>query len=403
MSSEWWSILLVFWGLYLADGLRGGRRPRLYIHGWRSPFAQRTPGATRPGPKSSVTQSSWFLIPPIPSAWALIADDLPASLAPDGITNWPSCCASRPPPFPDRPLSCRWEDILKADDRSGYLRINDRRFTFSTSALPSSALVAFARDLAPLSPTERADRIQSWQTTRFASDSLRRKMRVILLRSRGLACLNTVQAVLLALVTAYLLVDGPARVSPALSDTLARMAPSIVGAFTGLHLLAIYRFYRLHVRFFPKASQERSSVIFTALFVPPQALRLRLHLVSPLARGAHPLAAAKAALHPDGLKTMASAILRDLRWPRRPVGLSAETGKLLRESDQIMDPVILTSLTQPSVPFSVDELLAPPVPVSSSACAYCPRCGDQFTGANARCAHGVPLVPLAKTTPTHDT
>ena len=390
MSSEWWSILAVFWGLYLADGLRGGRRDRFHFHGW---FASHRSANGR------ATQAAWFFIPPLPGAWALTAEDLPASLAPEGITNWPAVSASRPPPLPDLVATWRWEDIQRVEDRAGHLWVNGQRFAPSTPALTAPALGALARELAPLSAAARTARLQAWQSARFASARLRRRLRSALGRSRSLGFLNTIQTLLLAAVSAYLLFDGPARVSPVLADALARNLPAFLIAYAGLHLVAVTWFFRLHRRLYPAAGAERASVIFTALFVPPQALRLRLHLTARLAGGLHPLAVALAALPPSRVHPIAADTLRDLTWPRLTARLPAAATAVVRSSCTLLAPVLTSALNRQSPPVSPDALLAPPVRESRAACAYCPRCGDQFTRADARCPHGASLVAFTPESP----
>lgn len=392
MSSEWWSILAVFWGLYLADGLRGGRRERFHFRGW---FATR-----RPNGRS--TPASWFFIPPAPSVWALAAEDLPASLAPEGVTNWPSASAARPPPLPEHVVSFRWEEIQRVEDRAGHLYINGQRFAPSTPGLTAAALGTLARELAPLTTAARTVRLQAWHSARFASARFGRRLRSVLARSRGLAFLNTVQVLLLAAVSAYLLLDGPDRVQPVMRDSLARALPAFLISYAGLHVIAVGSFFMLHRRFYPQAVQERISVIFTALFVPPQALRLRLHLTSRLVGGLHPLAVALATLPPTHARELAADTVRDLHWPRLAANLPAGATALVRSSLVVLAPVVNAALDRQTPPVPVASLLTPPVRESASACAYCPRCGDQFTRLDACCPHGAPLVPFTPAPPARN-
>jgi hypothetical protein len=384
MSSEWWSILAVFWGLYLADGLRGGRRDRLFFYAW---FADRAS-------RLRVAQTQWFFIPPLPDACALIAEDIPASLAPEGVTNWPSVSASRPPPLPRHVAVFRWEDIRRVEDRTGWIYLNEVRFAPVTPALTAKSLESLVRELAPLSPAARAARLTSWHTGRFSTARLHRRFQSVLQRSRGLAFVNTVQLLFVATLSAYALLDGPSQVPPALRDALAGALPTFLVGYAGLHVFALVLFYRLHRRFFPAAGQERASALFTALLVPPQALRLRLHLTAKLAGGLHPLAVALACRRSDITRRLAADTLRDLHWPLRPVNLPADVVALVASSSKLLEPVVHAALARQSKPLSTEELLAPPAGESPAACAYCPRCGDQFTRPGSRCAHGVALLPL---------
>ena len=386
MSSEWWSILAVFWGLYLADGLRGGRRDRLFFFSW---FARSTL-------RSRVAQTTWFLIPPTPGGVTLIAEDLPASLSPEGLTNWPSGSASRPPPLPQDIAVFRWETIQKIEERSGWLHINGHRFAPATASLNAAALRELANELAPLSPTARADRLSLWHERRFHTARLRRRVRSALLRSRGLAFLNTIQVVFAAAISAYLMLDGPNHVSPRLRDALAAALPQFLIAYGLLHLAALTLFFTLHLRLYPSAGQERASTIFTALFVPPQGLRLRLHLTAKLGADQHPLAVAMVCARPDTAHALAVDTVRDLRWPLLAQNLPSSISQQVRASAALLEPVVFAALARQSAPIPLEELLAAPVRESSETCAYCPRCGDQFTRLDARCAHGVALVPFPR-------
>lgn len=385
MSSEWWPVLAVFWGLYLADGLRGGRRPRFHFHHW---LARRVP-------RGGIAHASWFFIPPSPAAWAILAEDLPASLAPEGVTNWPSGSAARPPPLPERVATWRWEDIRKVEDRAGWIHVNGLRFAPASPALSAAALSALARELAPLPAPARAARLQTWHRARLAPARLGRRLRSALVRSRGLAWLNALQTLLLASVSAYLLLDGPKRVPAELGDSLARALPAFLGVLVGLHLIAVSWFFILHRRLHPRAGQERGSLVFTALFVPAQALRLRLHLVAKIAGGLHPLAVALASANPSATRAVAADVVRDLRWPRLAPGLDAVTEGFVRASGGLLAPLIDDMLARQTPPIPAATLLAPPARESAATCAYCPRCGDQFTRADARCPHGAPLVAFA--------
>jgi hypothetical protein len=214
------------------------------------------------------------------------------------------------------------------------------------------------------------------------------------LRSRSLVFLNTMQVMILAIVSAYLLFDGPSHLRPELSDAIAGKLPKFLIVCAGMHLLTLVCFYRLHRRIYPRAGQELVSLLFTALFVPSQALRLRLHLTAKLGEGLHPMAVALACAHPAVASAVATDTLRDLHWPRRPVTLPASVDQLLSSSISLLKPIMLEALGRQSAAYSPDLLLAPPTCKSPQACAYCPRCGDEFTRLDSRCPHGVPLARL---------
>lgn len=421
MSSEWGSVLAVFWTLYLVDGLRGGRRDRLFFHAWHGAIRGSQPEETgvaagcptsngRRGkvpPASSaqkarrpvhsfrftahVTQASWFLPPPAPFAWTLPVDDLPASLAPEGLTNWPSGSASRPPPLPEAVVTLRWEDIKDLKERSGWIFINGSRFAPATPGLTAAELSKLWRELLPLSPCKRAQRLTNWQRARFSTTPLRRRVRVALGRSAGLAALNTAVAGVLLALTAYLLLDGPSRVPTHWRDQLGQTLPTLLAASALLHVASCAWFWSLHRRLFPRAGQDRASLLFTAILVPPQALRLRQHLVVRLGSHLHPLALALVCAAPQVATAIARDTLRDLRWPKIPSGLPSETAELVRASGRLVEPIVHECLTAQGPLFDPEALLVAPNRSSPEICAYCPRCGDTFTGDTQRCPHGVVL------------
>ncbi len=388
MSSEWWSILAVFWVLYLVDGVRGGRRSRFFFFAWRGGRS----------PHARVAHGSWHCAIPLPCAWTLLADDLPAALAPEGLTNWPAASAGRPPPLPDSVVSLRWEDVEGVEQHGGWIHINGRRFTPSTPALTAATLGRLARELGPLSTADRAGALRRWQAGRLSVARLRRRLRSVLARSRSLVVLNAIQVALLASLTAYILLDVPSRIDPRLGEALAALLPQFLGGCLILHIAAVFRFFLLHRRFFPRAGQERASLVFTAILVPPQALRLRQQLVWKLAEGVHPLAAALAAGHPDTLRDMAIDTVRDLRHPRQPDTLPPDASGLARSAAALVEPLIIAQLSAHPAALDVSALLAPPPRETPETRAYCPRCGDQFTQSDARCAHGVSLVPFPPVT-----
>jgi hypothetical protein len=389
MSSEWWSILVVFWILFLVDGVRGGRRDRLFFFAWKNGRS----------PKARAVQASWHCAIPLPSAWTLLADDLPASFAPEGLTNWPSASAGRPPPLPESVVALRWEEIERVEQHGGWIHINGRRFTRATPALSVATLRQLARELGPLSIDDRTANLRRWHASRLAASQLRRRLKSLLARSQSIVVLNTVQVTLFIGLTLYLLLDVPARIGVRQSEALASLLPAFFSGYLVLHLTAVFRFLQLHRRYFPRAGQERASLVFTALFVPPQALRLRQQLVWKLAEGLHPLAVALAAGGSNCVHGIATNTIRDIRYPRQPDTLPVWTSALARSAATVIEPVILAQLTAHPLIRDISTLLAPPIPESLQTCVYCPRCGDQFTKQDARCAHGVPLVSFPSAVP----
>ncbi len=382
--SEWFSLFLVFWALYLIDGLRVGRRERLHFQAFGGRLRAR------------VTPATWHLPVPLPGAWNFTVDDLPLSLSPEGLTNWPAGSASRPVPTPLTPIRLAWEEISEVRRQRGWILVNGRRFCPVTSALDADGLQALVKQLVPLDSPSRAAALDDWERTRWQVTRLTRRLRLALGRSRLLATLNTLQTLLMVALTVYLLADGSARVSSKVSERIARAMPWWAAYYGVLHLVVIFEFRRLHKALFPAAKEERGNIIMTALLVPAQALRLRQHLLRPLAAGVHPLAAALAAGRTGAAPGLAANTLRDIDWPFLPADqLPAGTEPIVLNAGLRIRKLATSALAAANAPaLSPETLLAAPNADGPSACAYCPRCGDQFIRTDSKCRLGVPLKPL---------
>ena len=435
---EWWSVVAVFWALYLADCLGGGRRERLWLASWRrgygrglaprpdhapAPAAGREAGreagrgksrqgrkaarasAPRPAPVpvlrrfATLTQSRWYFAPPWPWAWVLALDDSPLSLAPEGVGNWPSASSARPPGTPDALRAVRWEDMGKISGGvNSPLRIDGRPIAPANAALDSVGLRELAERLRPLESAARGREIAAWQARWFSPTRARRRLLVGLGRTRWLAVFNTLQWLGWIALSAGLLGEffNPETV---LTEGV-RGSPwwALVFWLVLAHFLAVGEAWRVHRRLWPKRGEERTGLVFAALFLPAQALRLRAAILKPAARGLSPLAAVLAAGREETVRRVAANTLRDLAHPMRPAGLPALLARLADEAGALARPAMERALAEAAAAgltgVSPAELLALPACPASGACAYCPRCGDEFTRLDGACPHGVALRPL---------
>jgi hypothetical protein len=381
---EWWPALAVFWTLYLIDGIRGGRRDRI---GFQAAIGR---------PCARAKQAAWHLPPPLPTAWGVVVEDLPCSLAAEGLTNWPAASTSRPPPLPDAVQSYRWEDVREISTRTGWIRVNGRRFAPVTPALDAAELQRLTRALSTQGPTARAEHLRDWHRRRLRPMRLRRRLQLALGRSRLLAELNTGQVAFLLALTTYFLGGGPDHMPPAVRDRIAAALPWWLGGYAGVHVVAVGWFWRLHAKLCPERGQERGGLVLTAVLVPAQGLRLRQHLVAALGNRQHPVSAALALGERTTVAQLTRDTLADIRWPRTPTGLPADTRKIVASAGSLLEPLIhaASSRAQPQLAF--DSMFVPLPAASADACAWCPRCGDQFVRPESHCPHGVPLQPLAR-------
>jgi hypothetical protein len=378
--SEWWSVVAAFWALYLADGVIGGRRERLFLHAWRG--------------RARLAQASWFVAPPAPWGYAAVLDDLPASLAAEGLTNWPSASTSRPPPLPDELRAVKWEDAGEVKSRGGWLRLGGRIFAPADGAWDAAGLRRLAAELSGLGPEARRERIAAWHGRRFAVGRARRRFRVALGRTRWLAVVNTLQTAGWAVFSAGLLAGWFTPAWP--------VAEPGAWAWWGLgawllfsHAAVVYEAWRLHRRLYPKQDDARLNLLLGTVLLPPQALRLRAALMRPLGAGLAPLAAVLAAGAPDAARAAAAATWRDVWHPARPAGLPALVARLADEAAVLARPAVERALAEAEAGglagVRSEELAAGPEGAGRGACAYCPRCGDGFARADGVCAQGVAL------------
>jgi len=386
--STWWPVIGVFWILFLLDGLRGSRRTRFFFcRAW---------GGSRSTVGARLSESAWVLIPPLPTAWGVATEDLPASLAAEGLSNTPSVSAGRPPPWPEHAVTFLWEEISSIESVAGWIRVNGRRFAPETPALRSETLRALAKTLKPLDLEGRRRHLQVWTRERFRPLNLRRSVQSALVRTRGLAVLNALQVGVALLVSAWVLSGVSESLSLEVQARVNDQAPFVGGGWLLAHLLAVGWFFRLHRRLYPKGGQERVGLIMTMLLVPPQALRLRQQVLARLGEGQHPLAVAAALAGRQGLHRVARNTWADLRWPWSPAREVAGTGEVTAAAAAMMAPWVERTLGMAQPPLGLAEITVPPRKNSPEVCAYCPRCGDQFTRPEGTCPYGIPLHPFSK-------
>ena len=383
---EWWPFLAVFWGLYLLDGLHAGRRDRLGFRAWHGRL------------RAACTQASWQLGVTGPLGWTVLTEDLPCSLSAEGLTNWPSGSASRPPPLPETVQAWRWEQVGKVETRYGWIFVEGVRFAPATAALTAGELARLAEQLRPLDPAARAALLRTWQVRRLLPLRVRRQIRRVLGRTRALAWVNAGQTVVALALTGYVLGAVPERLPPDLGEAIADALPYLMAGYALAHIWAVLTWYRLHRRFWPAAAAERNNQLVTALLVPAQALQLRRSLVALAGKGVHPMTVALAAGDEATVAQLTRDTVADLAWPRMPAGLPPLAEAVVQTAATDLRPLVDESIRIAHPKLDVAALLAPPV-APGEACAYCPRCGDVFVRPAARCPHGGPLQPLNRKAP----
>ncbi len=367
-------MLLVFWALWLADGLKLPPAARFNLNG-RGRRARLVFGRLlRPG---------WS-----PTGWRVLADDVPFALSPRGISNRPVGSAGRPAEAPARATAWAWEEIRETGVQRGWITINGARFCRDTGHLRASQILGLARMPEPV----RTPRIGWWLARWLRPAHLRRRAKILVGRTMVPAVFNGVFLALAVVLTVYLLADGASRLAPKQAELVARLLPLILGYLVLLHLAAVVTAWRATRRLQVPGEDQRGIALFSAVLLPPQALRLRALAGDGWFPAQHPLACALAFAPKRELAELAFQVVGDLRWP---IG-DAEDAPLAREIaawhrtklGQRLGPLLAAAGVEE------EKLFAAPRADGPASCRYCPRCRSQFTSEAARCPHGVELKPV---------
>jgi len=413
--AEWWSVVAVFWALYLADGVVGGRRARLFLSAWRGGPPQ-LPGWKSKPPRrpchaclaktAALTEASWHFTAPWPWAWSVPLADVPAAFSRAGLVNRPAASTARPPAWPEVLRAERWEKTGKIATGGGWISLGGKRFTPLTEALDAGELQRMVARLARLLPEQRAEWLRAWWRSRLSPLRARRRLAGALLRTRPLAFLNTLQTAGWGVLTLGLLgewfVPGADATGRAVSWSRYH-APSqepwwaLLIWLVLMHFWSVAKAWRAHRKLYPSRKEERGGMVFSALLLPPQALRFRALLLRPLGKEITPLAAVLAAGAPAVARSAAAATLRDVAYPARSANLPEFFARQAEEAAKLVRPelerVLQAEARAGKRELAPSSLLAAPADFPPEVCAWCPRCGDGFVRSDGACPHGIKLQP----------
>lgn len=369
-------MLLVFWALWLVDGIKLPPVARFGVNG--------------AGRRARLGFGRLLLPGWSPAGWRVVAEDIPFSLAPTGISNRPAGSAGRPAEAPAQATAWAWDEIRETGVQGGWITINGARFCRDTGHLRASQILGLAR----LSGPVRTARLGWWLQRWLRPAHLRRRAQALAGRTTMPVLLNALFLVLAVVITVYLAADGASRVTPKQAEAVAKALPFIAGYLVLLHFAALVATWRATRRLKVPGEDKRTIALFSAALLPPQALRLRALAGEGWFPAQHPLAFALAFAPKRECEELAFQTLGDLRWPigeadDPPLAKTiaawhrAELGKQL-------GPMLTAA--------GLDEakLFLAPRADGPASCRYCPRCRSQFTTEAALCPHGVDLRPVVK-------
>lgn len=376
--SEWVSVLAVFWVLWALDGWRLGPRRvfTLVGRGRRARASVRHQRLSVPGALSL--------------DWRMTASDVPLAFSPAGVCNRPAGAAGRPVDHEPIARAWRWEEVREVGVAGGWVFVNGVRFCADTGHVPARELLA----LAQMPAVAREARLRVLLARWFRPAQLRRRVRVLAGRTRVAAMLNGFTLIVMLGLTIYVTGDLAARLPTRWSEALAAALPWVLLAVLISHVTAVTLVWRVVRRLKPVTAQKRGANLFSALMLPPQALRLRSIAGEGFFPPQHPLAAVLAFGDAGARREWAFNVISDLRWPIE----NADDPPLAREVAGWFRPALAQEveprLLREGLP--VADLLAAPAPDAPASCDYCPRCRAQFVAGRRTCPHGIDLVALPR-------
>ena len=337
----------------------------------------------------------------------MTAADVPLALSPTGVCNLPAGVAGRPGEIPPTIRAWRWDDVREVGVAGGWIFVNGARFCPDTGHVTPRELLALAKLAAPA----REARLRGVMARWFRPVHLRRRARVLMARTRVVAALNAVLFVGMLALTVYVAGDFSARVPARVSAALANALPWLLLGLLATHVAAVVLAWRAVRRLKAVAREKRAANLFSALMLPPQALRLRTLAGEGFFPPQHPLAAVLAFGGERARREWAFNVVADLRWPMPVAALTptpllepAEAPLPKRDPETAVAREVIewfrTALERRVVPLlraggvTLEELLAAPRPDAPASCSYCPRCRDQFVVGARVCPHGIELKAL---------
>lgn len=379
--SEWPLLIAAFWFWYFADCVKFGRRARLVL--------SRALGGVR----AAASHGAVALISPSPLGWHVCAEDPPVSFSPEGLSNVPVGSAGRPAPMPVLAKAWRWEEIRQLSARRGRVFINGEYFCpitpFTTAAVLRELIDGCKNRTLAAREAWLAARVADW----FRTARLGRQQRLLAGRTGSLAVWAGFGMGLAMLVSGYLVFGGMLPLGEVLAARVGQTLPLLGLYLLGLHVCLVVAGWIAHRKLMPGRGEARFSLLFSALLLPPQAYRLRSRIGAEYLRAGHPLAWLAVVGRQEDFVLYARQALTDLRWPLPPAHVEANELKLHQAIGSWTAARVEVEVARLLALRGVSEagLLAAPKRDCAESCAYCPRCGSQFTTPEGRCPHGIGL------------
>lgn len=272
----------------------------------------------------------------------------------------------------------------------GWIFVNGARFSPNTGHVVAPEILTLAR----LAPPLREARIRLLVSRWFRPIHLRRRARVLAGRTRIAAALNAATLTGFVVLSVYVVGDFASRNTPEWSARIAGALPWILGVLFVFHVAPVIVVWRALRRLKPVRLEKRSANLFSALMLPPQALRLRSLAGEGYFPAQHPLAGFLAFGEAAARARWGFNVIADLRWPIDAAGDSPLAREIAGWFRGTLEAKVVTLLASEGV--ALETLLRPPPRDAAASCRYCPRCCDQFVAGTEVCPHGVKLRPFER-------
>lgn len=373
---DWWTVIALFWLLFLTEGLWVLRSPHQHFTAW-------LPG------KGAWTHSLWRWLPPLPWTWRLQAQDNDLSLSPEGVCNLGAGHAARPTPMPPRSKAFRWEEIRTVSGDGKRIRINGEDFCAETPLCDARRLAGLAQQVPKLPPKEREALLDALTRSWYSTTRARRRHRVFLGATQGLVWLNTMLLVVLVCLSMQVVFSDAEILPEAWVRRLNQSLPMLLGWAVAVHGAAIIQAILITKRLKRQCKSPEIGDWVGAALLPAHALRLRAFCLGRRKEALHPLALAIALGTRGGVRELADRVLSDLRWPLPDRQGQDSLASGIRAWHAALQLGIAMECLRAN---GLEKLCLTPTPRphGREACCYCPRCGDQFNSPDGGCPWGVP-------------
>ena len=319
-------------------------------------------------PNAAWARGLLFADPWPPLAPALVTEDLPLTLGPDGLglTNRAGGVDGHQSGNDDpEDRFIPWTAVESVAAAGSLLRINGETAARLATRRSARELASVCEELKRLPPAAREPRLRSWLDTRFDGSATAARVAAFRSETRALRIAAN-------LLWAGLFLALPAVLFTALVELLLPVAAFTLVSWAAAAVLFERTLRRS--RFLDRDLRPELSKRIVAVTSPLATLRSTDHLARELCGDLDPMAVASAFLPPARLNAFARPRLADLRYrqPRVAAGGEADwlwwRGEVRRRCEESLRAQNLDP----------DAMLAPPERPDPDVVAWCPRCLTQY-------------------------